>query len=164
MRPQNPPNLLVKYRTKLPGRGLWGGDVDRGESLFNPLLIDLLLTFLPQHFLNPGASLLETQLPFGLLFDEHDQMVAVVGFENTADLTLFHFKDRILKLRDKTSFLEKPQIPAGYVVQEGDTLQSIAKKLYRNADRWVEIYEMNSDRIERGGTIRTGQFLVLPQK
>jgi len=59
---------------------------------------------------------------------------------------------------------EKPQIPLNYVVQEGDTLQSIAKKFYGNPDRWVEIYEMNSERIERGGTIRSGQFLVMPQK
>ncbi len=58
----------------------------------------------------------------------------------------------------------KPSIPSTYVVQEGDTLQSIAKKFYGNSDRWVEIYEMNAERVERGGTIRAGQFLILPQK
>lgn len=54
--------------------------------------------------------------------------------------------------------------PRTYTVQEGDTLQSISLKLFATESRWVEIYELNSDRIERGGTLRHGQTLLLPVK
>ena len=55
-------------------------------------------------------------------------------------------------------------IPRTYTVEEGDTLQSIAQKFYKNDSKWIEIYELNQDRIERGGNIRSGQILLLPQK
>lgn len=54
--------------------------------------------------------------------------------------------------------------PRTYTVQDGDTLQSISYKLFNDPARWVEIYELNADRIERGGTVRTGQTLLLPSK
>ena len=57
-----------------------------------------------------------------------------------------------------------PAVPRTYLVQEGETLQTIAEKFYGDSAKWVEIYELNSDRIERGGTIRTGQMLLLPEK
>lgn len=65
---------------------------------------------------------------------------------------------------EKPKELEKPAPPKTYVVQEGETLQTIAQKFYGDANRWMEIYELNSDRIERGGTIRAGQVLLLPQR
>ena len=55
----------------------------------------------------------------------------------------------------------KPVVPKTYTVQEGETLQSIAEEIYGVTSKWVEIYEMNSDRIERGGSVRTGQILIL---
>lgn len=57
-----------------------------------------------------------------------------------------------------------PMPPQTYVVQDGETLQTIAKKIYEDESKWVEIYEMNMDRVERGGTVRAGQILLLPQK
>ncbi|OGR84263.1 MAG: hypothetical protein A2902_05170 [Elusimicrobia bacterium RIFCSPLOWO2_01_FULL_64_13] len=56
-----------------------------------------------------------------------------------------------------------PPVPRTYIVQEGDTLQSIAFKFYGDDAKWSEIYKINSDRIERGGTLRTGQILLMPQ-
>lgn len=56
------------------------------------------------------------------------------------------------------------ELPKSYTVQEGDTLQSIALKFYQDESKWVEIYELNSDRIERGGNIQSNQILILPQK
>lgn len=57
-----------------------------------------------------------------------------------------------------------PAVPRSYQVKDGDTLQSIAQKFYGDAGRWVDIYELNADRIERGGTVRQGQTLLLPEK
>jgi LysM repeat protein len=54
--------------------------------------------------------------------------------------------------------------PFTYTVQSGDTLESIAKLLYGNAERWREIYALNSDRLGFGGYLAPGQILVLPRK
>jgi len=59
---------------------------------------------------------------------------------------------------------ESPAIPRTYVVQEGETLESIARKFYGDASLWTEIYDLNSDRMERGGTVRPGQVLLMPQR
>ena len=56
-----------------------------------------------------------------------------------------------------------PEVPRAYQVQEGETLQSIAEKFYDDSSKWMEIYKLNSDRIERGGTLTTGQVLLMPQ-
>ncbi len=58
----------------------------------------------------------------------------------------------------------RPSTPRVYTVQDGDTLQSISYKLFNSETRWVEIYELNADRIERGGTVRSGQTLILPTR
>jgi nucleoid-associated protein YgaU len=50
-----------------------------------------------------------------------------------------------------------------YDVQPGDTLRSIAVKLYGDADRWVDLYEANHDRLQRGGDPVAGQRLVAPR-
>jgi len=51
-----------------------------------------------------------------------------------------------------------------YTVQSGDTLESIAIHLYGNAERWRDIYALNSDRLGFGGYLAPGQILVLPAK
>lgn len=57
-----------------------------------------------------------------------------------------------------------PAAPRTYQVLEGETLQSISEKFYGDPSKWVEIYELNSDRVERGGTLTTGQVLLMPEK
>ncbi|MFA6028948.1 MAG: LysM peptidoglycan-binding domain-containing protein [Elusimicrobiota bacterium] len=52
--------------------------------------------------------------------------------------------------------------PRIYEVHDGDTLRSIAAKLYGDAERWTELYEANSDRLQRGGDPVSGQRLVVP--
>jgi LysM repeat protein len=58
------------------------------------------------------------------------------------------------------------QTPEGpvYNVQEGDTLESIAQKLYGNADLWYDLYYLNRDRLGPMGYLTPGQILVLPTK
>ena len=49
-----------------------------------------------------------------------------------------------------------------YDVQPGDTLKSIAQKLYGNAELWYDLYYLNRDRLGPMGHLFTGQILVLP--
>ncbi len=58
----------------------------------------------------------------------------------------------------------KASQPGGiYQVQTGDTLESIANKIYGNPERWVDLYKANDDRILRGGDLIPGQRLILPR-
>ena len=49
-----------------------------------------------------------------------------------------------------------------YEVQTGDTLKSIAQKLYGNAELWYDLYYLNRDRLGPMGHLFPGQILVLP--
>ncbi len=50
-----------------------------------------------------------------------------------------------------------------YEAQEGDTLRSIAQKVYGSSERWADIYEANRDRLQRGGDPVSGQKIVIPR-
>ncbi len=52
---------------------------------------------------------------------------------------------------------------AAYVVQPGDTLSSIASKVYQNPRLWKKIYDAN--RVGLGGkeTLKVGQTLIIPK-
>lgn len=56
---------------------------------------------------------------------------------------------------------EEPARPKTYTVQPGDTLSSIAEKIYGNSKRWKEIYTANKDKVERG-SVAPGQVLAIP--
>lgn len=49
-----------------------------------------------------------------------------------------------------------------YVVLEGETLKSVARKTLGDERHWVLIYQANSDRIQRAGELSPGQKLVIP--
>lgn len=49
-----------------------------------------------------------------------------------------------------------------YVVEEGDTLQSIAEKVYGDGSKWAVIYKANSGSVGRGGAVKPGQTLLIP--
>jgi len=49
-----------------------------------------------------------------------------------------------------------------YVVQEGDTLQKIAKKYYDSYKPWVKIYEANKDVLPDPNRIKAGMKLRIP--
>ena len=50
-----------------------------------------------------------------------------------------------------------------YEVRAGDTLRSIAGKLYGDEERWSDLYKENQDRLQRGGDPVPGQRLVVPK-
>ena len=53
--------------------------------------------------------------------------------------------------------------PLTYEVRQGDTLWSIAQKLYLDGARSTEILEINSDKIRAGAALIPGTVLVMPQ-
>jgi len=52
--------------------------------------------------------------------------------------------------------------PRIYVVQKGDTLYSIARKIYNDQTKWKAIYQANKDRISDPDVLKVGQKLILP--
>lgn len=56
-----------------------------------------------------------------------------------------------------------PQPPTvrTHKVLEGETLRSIAVKYYGDEKHWVDIYNANKDKIERG-VVKPGQILIIP--
>ena len=81
-------------------------------------------------------------------------------------------EDRALKLKaateradGRTSHSEKASKKAGertYVVQEGDTLYSIARKFYKSPARWKEIRDANRNKIADGTKLEPGETLTIP--
>ncbi|HEY0932715.1 MAG TPA: transglycosylase family protein [Trebonia sp.] len=55
-------------------------------------------------------------------------------------------------------------LPAKYTVQSGDTLASIAQRLYQSADYWPALYSANHGAIKYANEIRAGQVLTVPAK
>lgn len=55
-----------------------------------------------------------------------------------------------------------PSTKRAYEARKGDTLQSIAEKVYGDASRWPEIYRANAASLGRGGEVKPGQVLVIP--
>jgi len=65
--------------------------------------------------------------------------------------------------KKKKSFVRSDgALGSTYQVQPGDTLKSIAQKLYGNAELWYDLYYLNRDRLGPMGHLFTGQILVLP--
>jgi nucleoid-associated protein YgaU len=58
---------------------------------------------------------------------------------------------------------EATQEPQTYTVQSGDTLSKISKKFYGDADRYMEIYYANRDKIEDPNKLEVGWELTIPQ-
>lgn len=56
---------------------------------------------------------------------------------------------------------EAPPRPKFYKVKPGDTLDSIARKIYGDPARWKDIYNANPDKVERGA-VAPGQVLQIP--
>jgi len=58
--------------------------------------------------------------------------------------------------------VEKTDIFGIYTVKSGDTLSKIAKQLFGNANRYMEIFNLNKDILKNPDLIQVGQKLKLP--
>jgi nucleoid-associated protein YgaU len=54
--------------------------------------------------------------------------------------------------------------PAKYTIKSGDTLSSIAKRVYQNPDFWPALYWANHSQIRYANVIQVGQVLTVPAK
>src|SRR5207302_8716794 len=54
------------------------------------------------------------------------------------------------------------EVGTTYEVKPGDTLKSIAQKLYGKSELWYDLYYLNRDRLGPMGHLFPGQILVLP--
>lgn len=81
------------------------------------------------------------------------------------ELQIEKYKEAPPPIKQKPT-LKKPEKPATpepvYEVQPGDTLKSIAQKLYGNAELWYDLYYPNRDRLGPMGHLFPGQRLVVP--
>lgn len=57
----------------------------------------------------------------------------------------------------------KPSEPRTYTVQQGDTLEKIAIRMYGAAEHWGKIYEANSEALGANQGIKPGMKLVVPE-
>jgi len=96
--------------------------------------------------------------------------------EETAEQALREIRERPYgKEYEKIIIREKAEIPRKeeklsgedrmylYTVQPSETLQSIAIKIYGDANRWIDIYNANKYQIKKG-SLAPGQNLVLPRR
>ncbi|MCB1053850.1 MAG: LysM peptidoglycan-binding domain-containing protein, partial [Acidobacteria bacterium] len=51
-----------------------------------------------------------------------------------------------------------------YTVKSGDTLSKIAKHYFGNANKYMDIYNINTDILKNPDLIRVGQKLKLPNR
>ncbi len=58
--------------------------------------------------------------------------------------------------------VEKTDIYGVYTVKSGDTLSKIAKQLFGNANRYMDIFNLNTDILKNPDLIKVGQKLKLP--
>lgn len=49
-----------------------------------------------------------------------------------------------------------------YVVQSGDTLSKIAKQYYGDANKYMDIFNANTDKLSDPDIIQVGQELIIP--
>jgi nucleoid-associated protein YgaU len=69
--------------------------------------------------------------------------------------------------RPPGSDIHPPQNEGGvnvYEVRSGDTLTSIAKRLYGDTARWIDIFQLNRDRLDSPDLIHAGMILRIPDE
>jgi len=80
-------------------------------------------------------------------------------------------KDRVLKLKAATDNAkraghgtdhDKNVGNQSYVVQEGDTLYSIARKFYNSPKRWRDIRDANKKKLAGGAKLQPGETITIP--
>jgi LysM repeat protein len=70
--------------------------------------------------------------------------------------------DQVAALQPKGKHHRTPQ--AKYVVKSGDTLASIAQRLYHSSNYWTVLYWANHREIRYANEIQAGQVLTVPAK
>jgi YD repeat-containing protein len=96
------------------------------------------VTSITDHTLKPGSGLFQNGATTGVKYADFDASY------------------------DPINGLTYQDAPGGYVVQSGDTLQSIAQQIWGDANFWYLIADANG--LDNGSTLVAGQQLIIPDK
>lgn len=124
----------------------------------------------------PKVIIPSTEVPGESIRALEETLNALKGELEKARLESESFKTRVSGLEERLKTAPRPSAPAvrpaapapapaarrSYEAQKGDTLQSVAEKVYGDASRWPEIYRANAASLGRGGEVKPGQVLVIP--
>jgi len=64
--------------------------------------------------------------------------------------------------KPKTRYARKSSKPRTYTVRRGDSLATIARRIYGDSEKWKLIYNANRDILNRPNQLRVGQILTIP--
>lgn len=81
--------------------------------------------------------------------------------QRTAVLEILQNLPNVTEINDIGLIL---RLPETYTVQEGDVLWAIALRLYGDAARWQQIYQLNESSLASPEALRVGQVLQLPSQ
>jgi len=112
------------------------------------------------------AELSESIKGFENLVTEIQEQMALEGKEKEAE-----YADRLALLKEGKSIIEaklveaiKKSIPDYYEVEKGDSLWNIAERFYNAGDKWIRIFEANSDKIKNPSMIYPYQRFTIPKE
>ncbi len=112
------------------------------------------------------AELSESIKGFENLVTEIQEQMALEGKEKEAE-----YADRLALLKEGKDIIEaklteaiKKSIPDYYEVEKGDSLWKIAEKFYSTGEKWIRIFEGNSDKIKNPSMIYPYQRLTIPKE
>lgn len=134
-------------------------------------ILDMNKDVMPDaNMLRVGVSL---KIPAGLpaAAESHDKKVALNGNDKTTPAhsvkegkdgkVAADLKDTKEPKEPKEKDVASSSIPGEYVVQSGDTLERIARKVFNDGRKWREIYEWNREQLSDPSRLRAGQTLKL---
>jgi LysM repeat protein len=109
----------------------------------------------------PAASASAAQTP------AQHPAAAVATAHSAAQLTSVSRPATVVKTAaavHKSAAKHSSAAPAKYTVKSGDTLSSIAKRVYQDPDFWPALYWANHSQIRYANVIQVGQVLTVPAK
>ena len=112
------------------------------------------------------AELSESIKGYENLVTEIREQMAQEGKEKEAE-----YADRLALLKEGKGIVEdklveaiKKSIPDYYEVKKGDSLWKIAERFYGTGEKWVRIFEANTDKIKNPDMIYPYQRLTIPKE
>jgi len=112
------------------------------------------------------AELSESIEGYGNLVTEIREQMAQEGKEKEAE-----YAGRLALLKEGKDIMEaklaeaiKKSIPDYYEVKKGDSLWKIAERFYSTGEKWIRIFEANSDKIKNSSMIYPYQRFTIPKE
>lgn len=85
-----------------------------------------------------------------------------ISFIEIKDIEIHEIQSTNLKTVKSTIATTSTTYPKLYIVKSGDTLWRIAQKFCGDGGRWLEIYELNRDKLANPDSLQAGLVLTLP--